>query len=150
MAVHYLYLRLKDQPQSNWSEFTLSYDNMCNLDKMVVCRKPLPLKAPYDRLWLEVNKVIDRLHLRNHKNPKCKEMFNLDSLREKFPKLNTPVAKQTFIWASRFKKILGAMPKSHFLFFYHRMVVRRNRYTEKCYQNNIIPVLPKLRSEKSS
>lgn len=87
---------------------------------------------------------------RNHKDAKCKENYNPDVLKELIPKLNTPVAEQTFIWAARFKKILGAMPKSHFLFFYHRMVVRRNRYTEKCYKNNVQPILPKVRSENSS
>ena len=123
---------------------------MCNVDRMTVAKQPLPIRPPYDKLWLQVNKVIDKLHLKNHKNPRCKELYNPESVKEKCPKLNTPVAEQTFIWASRFKKILGAMPKSHFLFFYHRMVVRRNRYTEKCYKNNMQPLLPKLRSEKST
>lgn len=150
LAVHYLYLRLRDQSQSDWSDFTLSYDNMCNVDRMHVAKEPLPIRPPYDKLWLEINKVIDKLHLKNHKNPRCKEVYNPEALKEKFPKLNTPIAEQTFIWASRFKKILGAMPKRHFLFFYHRMVVRRNKYTEKCYKNNMQPLLPKLRSEKSS
>lgn len=123
---------------------------MCNVDKMTVAKNSLPLEPPYDMLWLNVNKVIDRLHLKNHKNPRCKENYNPEVLKEKFPKLNTPVAEQTFIWASRFKKILGVMPKSHFLFFNHRMVVRRNRYTEKCYKKNMQPLLPKFRSEKST
>lgn len=122
---------------------------MCNVDRMTVAKQPLPIRPPYDKLWLQVNKVIDKLHLKNYKNPRCKELYNPESVKEKCPKLNTPVAEQTFIWASRFKKILGAMPKSHFLFFYHRMVVRRNKYTEKCYKNNMQPLLPKLRSEKS-
>ena len=43
--------------------------------------------------------------------------------------LDTPVAEQTFIWAGRFKKIMCAMPKRRFLFFYLRMVIPRNRYT---------------------
>ena len=123
---------------------------MCNVDKMRVAKQPLPLGEPYHRLWMDVNKVIDRLHLKNHKDVKCKQNYNPDVLKELLPKLNTPVAEQTFIWASRFKKILAAMPKSHFLFFYHRMVVRRNRYTEKCYKNNVQPILPKVRSENSS
>ena len=71
---------------------------------MRVAKKPLPLSPPLDSLWLYVNKVIDKLHLKNHKNPRCKEMYNPESLKEKFPKLNTPVAEQTFIWASHFKK----------------------------------------------
>ena len=123
---------------------------MCNVDKMRVAKQPLPLTEPYHTLWIDVNKVIDRLHLKNHKDVNCKKNYNPDVLKDLIPKLNTPVAEQTFIWAARFKKILGAMPKSHFLFFYHRMVVRRNRYTEKCYKNNVQPILPKVRSENSS
>ena len=123
---------------------------MCNVDKMRVAKQPLPLTEPDNRLWLDVNKVIDRLHLKNDKDVKCKENYNPDVLKELFPKLNTPVAEQTFIWTARFKKILEAMPKSHFLFFYQRMVVRRNHYMEKCYKNNMHPILPKVRSEQSS
>ncbi len=149
LAVHYLYLRLQDIPSEEWSGFTLSYDNMCSVNKMLVAKQPLPLGKPFDTLWLDVNKVIDRLHLKNHKDPRCKELYSSDSLKDKIPNLNTPVAEQTFVWAARFKKILGAMSKRHFLFFYHRMVVRRNRYTEKCYKANIEPVLPKIRSENS-
>ena len=148
--MHYLYLRLKDTSPTKWSEFTLSYDDMCNVGKMLIARQKLPLEAPYDRLWLEVNKVIDLLHIRNHIDLKCKEILNPNKLKQLYPQLNAPVAEHTFIWALRFKKILGAMPKSHFLFFYHRMVIRRNRYTEKWYKANTIPVLPKLRSVKSS
>ena len=150
LAVHYLYLRLKNVPPTQWPDFNLSYDNMCNVDKMKAAKEALPLEAPYDKLWLSVTKVIDLLHLQNHKNEQCHKIFNPEVLKIKFPKLNTPVAEQTFIWASRFKKILGAMPKSHFQFFYHRMVVRRNHYTENCYKNNVIPLLPKVRSDKGS
>ena len=123
---------------------------MCNVDRMRVARHPLPLKEPFHRLWLDVNKVIDLLHLKNHKDPKCKKEYNPEALKESLPKLNTPVAEQTFIWSARFKKILGAMPKTHFLFYYHRMVVRRNRYTEKCYKNNVQPILLKLRSDNTT
>lgn len=35
---------------------------MCNVDKMRVAKQPLPLTEPYHRLWIDVNKVIDRLH----------------------------------------------------------------------------------------
>ncbi|XP_078366040.1 uncharacterized protein LOC144650252 [Oculina patagonica] len=116
LAVHYLYLRLQDIPSEEWSGFTLSYDNMCSVNKMLVAKQPLPLGKPFDTLWLDVNKVIDRLHLKNHKDPRCKELYSSDSLKDKIPNLNTPVAEQTFVWAARFKQILGAMPKRHFLF----------------------------------
>lgn len=121
----------------------LSYDNMCNLDRLLVARKPLPLTPPYDKMWLKITKLIDRLHMKNHKGKDCKTKYSADSLKEKFPELNTPVAEQTFVWAARYKKIFCAMPKNRSLFFYHRMVVRRNRYTAKCYKSNVDPVLPK-------
>lgn len=123
---------------------------MCNVNKMAVAKQELPLEAPYDELWLKINKVIDLLHLKNHKDEKCFELYNPASLKEKIPKLNTPVAEQTFVWAGRFKKFLCAMPKCHHLFYYHRMVCRRNRYTEKCYKANTEPLLPKVRSDKTS
>ena len=53
-------------------------------------------------------------------------------------------------WSARFKKILCAMPKERFLFYYHRMVVRRNAYTSKRHRESRSPVLPKVRSEFST
>ena len=84
----------------------------------------------------KVRKIVDRLHMKNHKNPECKVKYGSDDLKEKFPHLNTPVAEQTFIWSGRFKKIMCAMPKRRFLFFYHRMVKHRNNYISDCYKEN--------------
>lgn len=97
---------------------------MCNVCKMIAAKSPLPLQEPYNMVWQKITKVIDLLHLRNHRDPKCKKDFSPAVLKEKFPRLNTPVAEQTFVWAARFKKILCAMPQKHFLFFYLRMVVK--------------------------
>ena len=104
----------------------LSYDNLCNLDRLHVAKKPLPITYPYSHLWLSITRVIDKLNLMNHVNASCRELYNPDALKDRFTHLNTPVAEQTFVWAARFKKILGAMPKSHFLFFYHRTITQRN------------------------
>lgn len=142
LALHYLYNRLQDVDEKDWDKFVLSYDNMCNLCKMHATKEDLPLPAPYDKMWLKVAKVSDHLHLRNHKNPSCQKIFSPESLKERFPELNIPVAEQTFTWSARFKKILCAMPQSYFLFYYHRMVVRRNRYTSKCHKAKRSPVLP--------
>ena len=150
LAIHYLYRRLKDVPEEEWEEFILSYDNMCNVRRMLCARQPLPLNPPFDKLWLKVTKVIDRLHLRNHKNKQCHEIFSPEPFKEKNPHLNTPVAEQVFTWSARFKKILCAMPQERFLFYYHRMVVRRNRYTSKCHRESRPPVLPKVRSQFST
>ncbi|KAJ7386008.1 hypothetical protein OS493_012341 [Desmophyllum pertusum] len=87
LAVHYLYLRLKNVPPTQWPDFNLSYDNMCNVDKMKAAKEALPLEAPYDKLWLSVTKVIDLLHLQNHKNEQCHKLFNPEVLKIKFPKL---------------------------------------------------------------
>lgn len=144
ITIQYLLTRLKDIPAEKWEEFILSYDNMCNLDKLRVARKPLPLPEPYDKMWLKVRKIVDRLHMRNHKNPACRVKYGSDDLKEKCPGLNTPVAEQVFVWASRFKRIMCAMPKRRFLFFYHRMVIRRNNYVSKCYHAKRMPEFPSI------
>ncbi|XP_074625879.1 uncharacterized protein LOC141884088 isoform X2 [Acropora palmata] len=142
ITLQYLLKRLEGIPESQWEDVVVSYDNMCNLDKLRVAKKQLPLPEPYNLMWLKVRKIVDRLHMRNHIDPRCKITYGSDDLKEKYPHLNTPVAEQTFIWAGRFKKIMCAMPKRRFLFFYHRMVSRRNRYIAVCYQENRVPEFP--------
>ena len=87
---------------------------------------------------------MDCLHLRNHKKPECRVKYGSDDLKEKFPYLNTPVAEQTFVWSSRSKKIMCAMPKRRYLFFNHRMVTRRNKYISASYKQNRIPEFPAI------
>jgi hypothetical protein len=137
-------------PEDQWEDFVLSYDNMCNVDRLIAARGPLPLPEPFDKMWLKITKVIDKLHLRNHKNPVCAEKYSPEPLKEIYPCLNTMVAEQTFSRASQYKKLICAMPQRRFLFYYHRMVVRRNKYICKCYKANRDPVLPKVRSEFST
>ena len=71
---------------------------MCNLDKLRVAKKQLPFPEPYNLMWLKVRKIVDRLHMRNHKDPRCMIKYESDDFKEKYPHLNTPVAEQTFIW----------------------------------------------------
>ncbi len=119
---------------------------MCHVDGMKVAKKPLPWSAPYDKMWSSINKVIDSLHIRNHKDAKCKENYDPIKLKEQLPGMNTMAAEQTFVWLARFKKILCSMPKTHHLFFLHRIVVHRNRYTVSCYKRGLKPLLPSGRS----
>ena len=120
----------------------LSYDNMCHVDSLKVSKQDLPFPSPIDKAWKLVSKVIDRLHLRNHVDPKCKQLYNAD---DKIPAhYNTMACEQTFVWASRFKKIICAMPHVHQFFFLHRLVKYRNKYTEKCHKLRKVPVLPKI------
>ncbi|OQV11979.1 hypothetical protein BV898_13773 [Hypsibius exemplaris] len=75
------------------------YDNVCNLDFIHAAKNPLPLPKPYDSLWLEINKVIDIFHLKNHRRPECKTTYNPDNTRKVLPNLkkgNIEVAKKTF------------------------------------------------------
>ena len=121
----------------------LAYDNMCHLDGLKAARNPLPFSSPWDKAWMTIKKIIDRLHIRNHKDASCQDKYNPSSLKEEIPEGNTMAAEQTFVWLSRFKKILCAMPKVHHLFYLHHMVKRRNKYTVHCYKNGKKPLLPK-------
>ena len=121
-------------------KYTLCYDNMCNLDKLRAAKEPLPLPAPMDKMWSIIKKTVDRLHLRNHKNPMCKELYNPDKLLP--AGYNTMAGEQTFAWMSRFKKIVNSMTQTHHLFYLHRMCLRRNRYTAICRKRGKCPVLP--------
>ena len=141
--------RLQRVPEEEWDDFFLAYDNMCNLDRLKAVRKLLPLPPPFNNIWLKINKVIDRLQMRNRKQPECKTKYSSDLLNDRIPGLNTLVAEQISVWASKFKKIMCAMPKRRQLFFYHRMVIRRNTYTIKCYKENRDPTLPKIHVDSS-
>ena len=57
---------------------------------------------------------------------------------------NTMCCEQTFVWLSKFKKIMCAMPKEHFHFYMHRLIKRRNTYIEFCYSCKRRPLLPKV------
>lgn len=119
----------------------LAYDNMCHMDNLIISRSHLPFPYPYNEMWQRIGKVIDRLHLRNHVDEKCHNLYNPD---DKIPKeFNTMACEQTFVWASRFKKVMCAMPHIHQFFFLHRMVKYKNTYTEKCHVRSKVPILPK-------
>ena len=83
--------------------------------------------------------MIDSLHIKNHRDPQCKRKYDPSVLKEEHPGYNT------FAWMSRYKKILCAMPKTHFHFYLHRLVKKRNLYLEYCYAHNRRPLSPKAR-----
>lgn len=154
VIVSWLYLLLCKVPKSMWNGVWLAYDNMCNLQKFKACRSKLPVPKPFDRLWKKINKMIDGLHLQNHVNPSCKVDLHPDRIHAMYPDLekqkNTMAAEQTFVWLSRYKKIMTSMPKQHHLFYLHRLVKRRNLYTSKCYKFGLKPLLPKRRNKNST
>ncbi len=89
--------------------------------------------------------VIDPLHIKNHVNPICKQLYNPKKATDVLPKCNLMIAEQTFSWLSRFKKILNSMPKHHHMFTLHRLVYRRNSYTELCHKLSRKQLLPKTK-----
>lgn len=66
---------------------------MCNVDRMNVVKELLFIRFFYDKFWLEINKVIDKFYLKNYKNLRCKGVYNLEALKEKFFKFNTFVVE---------------------------------------------------------
>ena len=82
---------------------------MCHLDGLKAARNLLPWPSPWDKAWQSIRKVIDSLHIRNHKDKLCQQKYNPATLKEELPEGNTMAAEQTFVWLSRFKKILCAI-----------------------------------------
>ena len=42
ITIQYLLQQLMDMPEEQWEDFILSFDNMCNLDKLRVAKKTAP------------------------------------------------------------------------------------------------------------
>ena len=139
-----------DKPQETWSNIILCYDNMCHLDGLKAAKELLPLPPPYNQMWIDIQKIIDSLHIRNHVDPRCKERYSPETVKKDNPAYNTMAAEQTFVWASRYKKILAGMSKTHHMFYLHRMVTIRNRYTEWCYKQGRKPLLPTCKNAATS
>ena len=59
--------------REDWKKVTVSYDNMCHLNNLKVARRLLPLPGDLAHIWLDVNKVIDDLHIKNHRDPRCEQ-----------------------------------------------------------------------------
>ena len=91
---------------------------MCHLNNLKVARQPLPLPGDLAYLWLDMKKIADDLHIKNHLHPRC-EQYRTPAVIG-----NTIVCEQMFAWLSRYKKILSAMSKTHHHFYLHRMVLR--------------------------
>lgn len=70
-------------------------------------------------------------------------MYDPKTVKDKYPEVHFMSAEQTFAWLARFRRILCAMSKHHHLFYLHRLVKRRNKYTERCHKLLRQPLLPK-------
>lgn len=150
--------------RADWKNIIISYDNMCHLNNLKIAKKPLPLPGDLQHIWLDVKKIIDSLHISNHKDKTCAAKYHpANALSEQGEQFNTMSCEQTFAWLSRlatdsitgtsyinlcrYKKILCAMPKTHYHFYLHRQVSRRNDYISWCYSVGRKPLQPKLRNK---
>ena len=70
----------------------------CNTDRMKVAQNPLPFPTPLDRLWLDIEKVIDSFHLSNHVSATCREKFSPSKLKADNPHYNTQAGEHLFGW----------------------------------------------------
>lgn len=85
------------------------------------------------RIWLDISKIIDVFHLKNHKRNECHTIYNPETMKSEHPHFNIQACEQTFSWLSRYHRILSSVPKDHNHFFLHRLVKRRNMYNSLCY-----------------
>ena len=65
---------------------------------------------------------------------------------EVHPNYNFMIAEETFAWLSRYRRILASMNKTHHMYFLHRIIFKRNKYTEKCLKMKRKSLLPKAKS----
>ena len=113
---------------------------------MKIWREPLPINM-LPILWHNnLIKIIDSVHLHNHRWDSCKRDLNPSILKKVMP--NGNMMEETFAWLSRYKKILNVLPKHRFEFMLHRLVVHRNKYTEYCHKMKKYPLLPTLKLKK--
>ena len=47
--------------------FYLDLFPRCNVDRLKLLRDALPLEGEFPEVWLKINKIIDNLHIKNHK-----------------------------------------------------------------------------------
>jgi len=127
---------------------------MCQLVRLKAAKALLPLPTPFDAMWLSISKAIDAFHIANHKDKNCHTELHPDNISSMYPEIakskNTQAAEQTFVWLGRYKKIVCSMSKTHHLFYLHRMVIKRNRYSAKCYKAGKKPLLPGIKEPHSS
>ncbi|XP_055352285.1 uncharacterized protein LOC129598418 [Paramacrobiotus metropolitanus] len=138
-----LYQLLQDVPPEGWKKIFVCYDNICQLNRLKAACELLPLPKPFDEMWLRVSKIIDGLHIQNHKDPRCSKDYHPDNFYSTYPEAerrNTMAAEQTFAWLAKFRKQLNAMNKAKQIFFLYRMILRRNVYLAECVTEKKQPV----------
>lgn len=137
MMLQFLRQELAQLPYDDWYKVVLCYDNMCNVDGLACAADTLPanvldppLSPEEQNMWKKITKVIDELHISNHKRSKCHVDYNPSKIAQLgiATNPNTMACEQVFAWLGRFKKILCSMPKGKHHFVLDRLVRRHNSY----------------------
>ncbi|XP_072016527.1 uncharacterized protein [Amphiura filiformis] len=145
IILSFLYLLFQDVDEIDFENYFLAYDNMCNVMRLKVAKmSTLPLMGKFATMWTKVKKIVDGLHIKNHKRDICKVELNPEKFKTKYPDIsvNSMAAEQTFAWTGRYKKQICSLPKRQQIFMLHRLCKRRNMYTEKCHAEHRDPLLP--------
>lgn len=92
------------------------YDDACHLSRFILNRFNSGNVTRRLKLLNSKTFVIDKLHIRGHKEASCNPMCNPD----KYPDLlhaNTVICEQINFWLNNFKYILKHMNRQRYLFF---------------------------------
>ena len=57
--------RLKNKKPEDWKLHFINYDNMCNVARLRLLQGRLALPEPFPTIFLDVDKVIDDLHIKS-------------------------------------------------------------------------------------
>ena len=68
-------------------------------------RRPLPLPGQLATFWDKITKVIDGVHIDNHKRKACHVDYHPSKVKDILPDANLMICEETYAWAGRFKKV---------------------------------------------
>ena len=124
--LHRLYL-VDRYPEVDHAKTITGYDDGCHWWSFVTNPKRSQVSKAA-QILAQQDVIIDNMHLRGHKDPSCKELFNPKNHPiAKF--LNTQVAEQTFSWFHLFKHIGRNMNQERYWIFVFGMFHERNKVT---------------------
>ena len=126
--IHQLKL-VERYPSLNHSQTIVGYDNGCHYDAYKKNpKRTLVCKAA--GIVASQKTIIDNLHIKGHKDPKCKILFNAKK-NKRSRNYNTMIAEQAFSWFSLFKHMGRYMNKARYWILIIGVLNERNNITRK-------------------
>ena len=125
-------LRLIERyPDLNHEYTIVGYDDGCHYDAYKKNAKRRKLNKAAERIAKQTT-VIDNLHLKGHKDPRCKIKFNAKK-NSRAKAYNTMIAEQAFSWFSLFKHMGRYMNRARYWIFIIGIIHERNNITRNRY-----------------